>query len=432
MPNFKNLLAQAISIGVHNGLSESKKLAIQIATLDGYWSLFVILFYVLHSMVNGHSKLLMLHTSCFLLTIFGIWLFKKRHYDVARPMIHFIGLFEIFLTADSSNINSGAEFFYFTSISIPFITFTYEEKWKGILLTCFACSVLVAQQILGTGIFMEQLSFSIVDRVMAILFVVSYFIVILNVARWQLKKIQIEITHQHNELIHTSKMVALGEMAGGIAHEINNPLQSLSLQLTILKEKYEQKEAEKYLTRMDDTVQRIGKMVQGLKNLSRKEQDNQEVFELNFVLDSVVSISTEKIANLGIQLIVKGKSDFELIGNPIQISQVILNLLNNSISAIHNLAERWIEIEVKQVGEKLQICVTDSGLGIPQHLVAHIMKPFFTTKLPSKGTGLGLSISSNIIHKHGGTLSYDESYFNTRFVIELPLLVNSHLNTVQL
>lgn len=425
MENFKSLLSKSISIGVHKRLSENKKLAIQIATLDGYWSLFVIAFYILHSLVNGHDNLMILHGSCLLLTAFGIWLIQKRHYDIARPLIHFIGLFEIFLSADSSSINSGAEFYYFTSISIPFIIYSYEEQWKGIFLTCFASFVLVSQQILGTGLFMEQLEFSMVDRIMAILFVVSYFILILTVARWQLKKIQIEITHQNNELLHTSKMAALGEMAGGIAHEINNPLQSLSLQLAILKEKYEKKEAEEHLTHMDDIIQRIGKMVQGLKDLSRKDQDNLEVFELSFVLDSVVSISSEKISNLGIELIVKGKSDIELIGNPIQISQVILNLLNNSISAIHNLADRWIVIEVKIIREMLQICVTDSGLGIPQHLVGHIMKPFFTTKLPSKGTGLGLSISRNIIHKHGGTLSYDETYFNTRFVIELPLLVTS-------
>ena len=107
-----------------------------------------------------------------------------------------------------------------------------------------------------------------------------------------------------------------------------------------------------------------------------------------------------------------------------QISQVLLNLLNNAHDAIKELGEnpKWIQIDVHKKDEKyIQLSVTDCGHGIPKQHLNKIMQPFFTTKEVGKGTGLGLSISSEIIKNHGGSLTYDAQSKHTRFVIELPM-----------
>jgi C4-dicarboxylate-specific signal transduction histidine kinase len=103
-----------------------------------------------------------------------------------------------------------------------------------------------------------------------------------------------------------------------------------------------------------------------------------------------------------------------------QISQVLLNLLNNAHDAILELKEKWIRVECADIGTAHTIRVTDSGTGIPPEVATKIMAPFFTTKPTGRGTGLGLSISSNILTDHGGWLIVDQEASNTSFVITIP------------
>ena len=104
-----------------------------------------------------------------------------------------------------------------------------------------------------------------------------------------------------------------------------------------------------------------------------------------------------------------------------QVEQVILNLLNNAIDAIELNETKWVKIDFLKKETSIIISVTDSGKGIPDDIVEKIMQPFYSTKETGKGTGLGLSISKGIIENHKGTLTYDGSIGNTRFLIELPL-----------
>jgi C4-dicarboxylate-specific signal transduction histidine kinase len=110
---------------------------------------------------------------------------------------------------------------------------------------------------------------------------------------------------------------------------------------------------------------------------------------------------------------------------PSQISQVILNLLNNAYDAVVGRNEAWIKIDVRSSDDAFEIAVTDSGEGIAPSVADRIMTPFFTTKPMGKGTGLGLSISSNIMIDHGGTLKLDRSCPRTRFVVTLPKIPKS-------
>lgn len=102
-----------------------------------------------------------------------------------------------------------------------------------------------------------------------------------------------------------------------------------------------------------------------------------------------------------------------------ELSQVLLNLLNNSIYAIQSLPNQWIEISVITNDEKVEIRITDSGNGIQSDVQSKMMQPFFTSKPFGHGTGLGLSISKSIIASHGGQLFYDENTDHTSFVVQL-------------
>jgi signal transduction histidine kinase len=99
---------------------------------------------------------------------------------------------------------------------------------------------------------------------------------------------------------------------------------------------------------------------------------------------------------------------------------VILNLLNNAVDAVGPLADKWVEVQVKGIGEEVEISVMDSGSGIPEKLRDKIGQPFFTTKTIGQGTGLGLSISKGIVEAHGGRLSLDLECEHTRFLVRLP------------
>ena len=108
---------------------------------------------------------------------------------------------------------------------------------------------------------------------------------------------------------------------------------------------------------------------------------------------------------------------------PTEISQVLLNLLNNAVDAVQPLAEKWVELKVRNAGNEIEISVTDSGAGIPEKIRDKMGQPFFTTKVVGHGTGLGLSISKGIVEAHGGRLSLDAECEHTRFVVMLPKAV---------
>lgn len=422
MQAIKSYFVRAISIGVHPQLGEEKKLAIQLSTLDGYWTFLAIFSYFILTIADGRYPLYYFHGISVLLVGAGIYCYYLRRYDLGRFVVNIVGMTEVFLTADAAKPNVGYEFYYLTSIAVPFIIFTHEERWKGALLTLFSSGLFIFQQIYGTGIFLEVMETAPEERIMAVLFVVSYFFLIFTIGRWQIRAIQKELALQQQELIHSSSLVALGEMAAGIAHEINNPLQVLSLQLSLLQDFKKSDETRPQMEKMEQTVERMGKLIKGLKHLSRKDAfDPEENFTTQEVIDSVMNISSDRFDRKGVAVNFKGESSQMLSGHLIQMSQVLINLLNNSIHAVKDLPEKWVEIEIRETENSVRIMVTDSGTGIEESIAENIMKPFFTTKGPQLGTGLGLSISHSIVQKHGGILYYDPSHPNTRFIVEMPL-----------
>ncbi len=231
------------------------------------------------------------------------------------------------------------------------------------------------------------------------------------------------------KMIHLSRLSAIGEMSGGIAHEINNPLTIVksSLQLIAKKLQVENQLGEipkvlESIEKAQSQISRISKIVNGLREFSRTgdKLQNEKVTTLK-IIESVTDLCFEKLKKQNVNLEIT-TSEIEFECNIVQIEQVLVNLINNSIDAISHLTEKWIKVEATVIGNNLEFYIIDSGNGITDEMAQKIMQPFFTTKDVGKGTGLGLSISRGILEKHGGELFPDTQSKNTRFVIRLPLI----------
>ncbi len=239
------------------------------------------------------------------------------------------------------------------------------------------------------------------------------------------EKIKIE----RERSLYSAKMATLGEMAGGIAHEINTPLAAISMLAgtceDILNDQSPDLEIiKKNITIIEETSKKIGKIISGLRAFSRDGKNDAFVAtKAADIIEDTMAFSRERIANHDIELSVLNTCRDAVIDcRSTEISQVLLNLLNNAHDAILNSVEKkWIKLEIHIVNDKIEISITDSGLGISKENAEKIFTPFFTTKEPGKGTGLGLSISKSIIEAHKGSLYIDKQCANTRFVILLPL-----------
>ncbi len=233
-----------------------------------------------------------------------------------------------------------------------------------------------------------------------------------------------QLLEAESKLINSAKMAALGEMAGGIAHEVNTPLGTIGL----LGDQIEELVTEDPIDRttiigmtqgISETVRRITSIVQGLRTFSRDaSNDRFDSIAIKRIIDDTLTLCQEKIKYGNIRMQIGNiPPDLVLSCRPVQISQVLVNVINNACDAILPLSERWIKIDAEKKDNFIELSVTDSGSGISEEVRNKIFQPFFTTKEIGKGTGLGLSISQGILKAHHGTLDIDPNCRNTRFVL---------------
>lgn len=239
-----------------------------------------------------------------------------------------------------------------------------------------------------------------------------------------------DITQEKNQslgLIQRSRMASLGEMAGGIAHEINNPLAIISGRAGFLKHQieagqFDAQSAVAVLDKIESVVQRITKIIRGLRSFSRNaEEDPFAKSSLKTIIDETLELCQERFRNHNVELRSHHFDDVLIECRASQLGQVFLNLLNNAHDAVNGKPNSWVDIRVERTPERVRVIVSDSGLGIPSAVADKIMQPFFTTKEVGKGTGLGLSISKGIVETHHGELSIDTAARNTTFVVDLPI-----------
>jgi PAS domain S-box-containing protein len=252
----------------------------------------------------------------------------------------------------------------------------------------------------------------------------GFFVIVTDISH--AKRLERERREFEAKLITSSRLSSLGEMAGGIAHEINNPLaiihgkvarlQNLSRSGTLSPEILELE-----LGKLNATVQRIASIIRGLRAFSREGgKDPMVCTPIKDIVRDTLELCHARFTHHDIPLRLSEIPDATLECRAVQISQVLMNLLSNAHDAVETLSDRWIDVSVTESEQCVCITVTDSGTGIPQAIREQMLQPFFTTKEVGKGTGLGLSICKGIIDDHHGRLEYDTDSRHTRFVVELP------------
>jgi PAS domain S-box-containing protein len=248
----------------------------------------------------------------------------------------------------------------------------------------------------------------------------------------QQKKAQELLTEQHKALVRNSKMTALGHMASGISHEINNPLSVILASASVMKRQAERKQLDPKeilvtASRIQAICERISKIIDGLRMFSRDVSlDDFETVPVVQIVEETLPFCKQRFEKKDIELLLPTPSSNLLLEcRPVQISEVLLNLLNNSFDALTEsetagAGEKWVRIEIEERQHEIELAVTDSGLGIPPETREQIFEPFFTTKPVGYGTGLGLSVSKGIIESHHGQLFLDTRHARTRFVARIP------------
>lgn len=238
------------------------------------------------------------------------------------------------------------------------------------------------------------------------------------------KEAESQLEEERAKYLYSERLAALGEMQAGIAHEIKNPLAAIQMQAQVTKRALRNGAVTteylvQSLERIEGVVKRIEKIIAGLQAFSRNaESDPFERVSLRAVAEEAVDFCRAGLAKRNIEVSNLVPKDLFVYCRPAQISQVLLNLINNARDALEGFPDRWIRLQGEAEGSRIYLSVSDSGPGIPVAIAEKIMRPFFSTKAPGKGSGLGLSISRRIMEDHGGKLRLDSDSAHTRFVLE--------------
>ncbi len=228
-------------------------------------------------------------------------------------------------------------------------------------------------------------------------------------------------------LRQAEKMVAIGELAGGVAHEINTPVGVVIAKTEFLLERLRERVKPKDIEDLDKILKnakRIAVITRGLLSFSRESGAMQKDVAINALIEETILLLVDRLKTMGVQLETSLAPDLPAISaNPDELQQVLLNLFSNALDAMggKNGIKR-LQISTALEDSCIAIRVTDTGIGIPPALKERIFDPFFSTKGVGKGTGLGLSISLGIARAHGGQILV-ESKVNewSTFTVKLPI-----------
>lgn len=243
------------------------------------------------------------------------------------------------------------------------------------------------------------------------------------------KKAEKIIIEQQLRLANAAKLSAVGEMAGGVAHEINNPLTVINSNMKIFNKLLDKNDFDvPKLKQLTETVEkmsdRIAKIIHSLRIVSRDSPEVEfNTVRLGDLFEDALMLCRERIANNFVRLDLESNSsllDLKLECLQNQLVQVFINLLMNAYDAVQNQVEKWIKLSVVDKGATVEIRIMDSGTGISVEIHNKIFMPFFSTKDIGKGTGLGLSLAHSIVVQHGGEIYLDTTCLNTCFVLRLP------------
>ena len=237
-----------------------------------------------------------------------------------------------------------------------------------------------------------------------------------------------ELRDKQEQLVQAAKLATLGELTTGVAHELNNPLNNTALFVANAIDLIELGVTDKpqILKELRQAMQQVWKATQiitHLRTFGRAAPASREPIALRAVIEGALSLVQEQLRLHEIEVTIDlGREEPVIVGNPIQLEQVFINLLTNARDAVLDSPRKAIRISASVGSTSVEIAFVDTGHGIPSGLERRVFDPFFTTKEVGKGTGLGLSITYGIVKEHGGTIAVESTPSEgTTFLIELPL-----------
>ncbi len=233
-----------------------------------------------------------------------------------------------------------------------------------------------------------------------------------------------ELRQAQEGLVHAAKMAALGQMSAALAHEINQPLTALQMQLGSLRLLLDSGRPEAVrdgLQRIDGLLQRMAALTGHLKTFARKTPAGlSERLCLGDVLEQALQLLAPRMRSEQVELRTQIDDEAEVLGDAIRIEQVILNLLHNALDAMAESETRILLVRIVREDDGCLLSVEDSGGGIAEETLGRVFEPFFTTKPVGQGLGLGLAVSYGIVRDLGGTLEAHNGELGAVFTLRLP------------
>ncbi|MFA5976109.1 MAG: response regulator [Elusimicrobiota bacterium] len=239
----------------------------------------------------------------------------------------------------------------------------------------------------------------------------------LETAKKQLEEAQMQ-------LIQSEKLAGIGQLAAGVAHELNNPLSGvLGFSQLLLDDPKLTAQQRKDVETIHAQSQRCRVIIQNLLQFSRRKEPRKEAINLIPLIQATLDLVKYDFSTSGIEIIQKFPDSLPLVfGDSHQLQQVFLNIITNARQAMEGSLRGQLSIEAKTDAKEVMIEFIDTGDGIPPELMGKIFDPFFTTKAPGKGTGLGLSICYGIIQQHHGELKVKSAvHAGTTFTLQFPV-----------
>ena len=224
------------------------------------------------------------------------------------------------------------------------------------------------------------------------------------------------------ETLHTERLAVVGQLAAGVAHEIGNPLASISSIVQLLLRRQADPQLVSHLENINHSIDRMSRIVRDLVDFSRPVRDIRARIDINDAVEAALHLITYDRRASRIQFSRSHATVLPpIMGLPDQLSQVFLNLLINAVDAIGE-HEGSIRTTTRSDADRIFIDIHDTGPGMPREILPRIFDPFFSTKAVGKGTGLGLSVSYGIVKKHGGRIDVQsDAGSGTTFTVILPV-----------
>ncbi len=228
-------------------------------------------------------------------------------------------------------------------------------------------------------------------------------------------------------MLYQSRYVGMGEMIGNIAHQWRQPLNTLSLIISNIEDSfsyddYDEEYVNKLFLNARNIISKMSETIDDFRYFF-KPRNNKELFNIFKSIEATIGLCEERLKINDIELKIKGDKELEIYGYSNQLSQVLLNIINNSVDALteHVQEDRWMDIEIGKEENNYIIEIWDNAGGIDKEILDKIFDPYFTTKSEKNGTGLGLYMSKMIIEKNfNGTIEVFNKKYGACFIFKIP------------